>query len=297
MSQPIKIAVWFSMAIGMAHANAGATSPTTPGGDSPGSTNELVTPVLPTRPGVAPCVFASPSETYKYVESDPTLLLGSDSAEQKISLDPKTVEQLIKTGIQELQALQKEKVKGNYDSYAKALGFSSADEAAKVQTGKSLRVYRVPLDKLVHYQKSSKSADLFVNESLTVLVPVLVDCKIRSSFVISELDAGKELRIVGRGPSNFLKDRTPESLSTIDGVVKIPELRLQFLARKLQSSVILIPIAHYPLFRFEKDKEYAAPEIFARLQPVAKKVAEAFADGDEDEIIERSSRSKQSQQN
>jgi hypothetical protein len=292
MNQFVKITFWFSLVISMAHATSGVT-PLAFGEGSNRRTNGGVNPFPLTHPSRDACGLAKPGGTDSEIGLNPPLAHGKSDLLNNPKIDLQKLNQQLEGGLKGFQNLAKDK--GVYDSYARALGFSSVDEAVKARIGKRLRVYRVPLDRIIGYQGNANLAGLLVNDPPTVLVPILIDCTIRSSFIISERDKKKGLRIVGRGPSRFFKDRTPESLDQIDGVVHIPELRLQFLMRKLQPGVILIPIANYPLFKLEKDKEYRAADIFAKLKPLAKKVALAFADGDEEENPSNSGTYQQSQ--
>lgn len=187
----------------------------------------------------------------------------------------------IKRGLSTLQELAKDK--GKYDQYARSLGFTSAEEALTATPGKILRVYQVSVSELKNFQPSTDPENILDGKLSTVLVPILANGTIRSSFMIAEFDNGKQWRIIGQGSSNILKHTTPTDLTRLDAVVMIPDLRLRFLARRNNGQLILTPIKDYPLFNLKVGVEYPSKEVFTNLQPVADHVARALADSPEDD--------------
>lgn len=199
-----------------------------------------------------------------------------------LPIDTRQVRIEVKNGLLALKGLLKDK--GKYDPYANVLGFASIDEAAQAQEGKHLPIYQIPLDMLIRYTRNLKPIDFLTSLTPTVLVPLVVDQQIRSSFMIAKLGEAKQVRIIGQGISNILRDKTPRNIADIDGIVTISELRITFLMRRSQTGIILIPVTNYSLFRLEKNKEYAATQVLSELQPIAKKAAKAFADDSEEDI-------------
>lgn len=207
---------------------------------------------------------------------------------------PPIAEQLIDSqvtqGLARFQKFLKEPKK--YELYTKALGFSSVEKAANAVKGKPLPVYQIPLDVLINYDPDSKQAhpvDLLTSNPPTVLVPLVDGQTIQSSLMI--VGTGDKARIVARGPSKILKNRTLDGLTNIDGIVKIAELHLHFFMRTEQSDIILIPVINHPFFKLEKDKEYSANKLLADLKPKALKAAQAFA-ADNEEHDSKSSHSQ-----
>lgn len=203
---------------------------------------------------------------------------------------PPIAEQLIDSrvtqGLARFQKFLKEPKK--YELYTKALGFSSVEKAANAVKGKPLPVYQIPLDALINYDPDSKAnpVDLLTSNPPTVLVPLVDGQTIQSSLMI--VGTGDQARIVARGPSKILKNRTLDGLTTIDGIVKIAELHLHFFMRTEQSDIILIPITNHPFFKLEKDKEYSANKLLADLKPKALKATQAFAADNEEYDSKRS---------
>lgn len=191
--------------------------------------------------------------------------------------DKSLAEVEIRRGLEVLRAMGQEKAK-KFDQYATSLGFSSAAEAVNAKEGTLLRVYRVSLEKLMGFRKDADPKAIFESAPPTVLVPVIVGNKIRSSFMIREHEQGKKWRIVGQGSSNFLEGKSPKSLVRLHGVLMIPELRLRFLIRETKTDLMLIPVANYTLFKLRQGKEYSAGTLFSILQPMAERGANAMSD-------------------
>ena len=185
----------------------------------------------------------------------------------------------IKRGLNTLHDLAKDKAK--YEAYARALGFTSAEQAARASAGQPLPVYRVHLHPLAAYQEGSRPEEILDDQPRTLLIPILADGEIRSSFMLAEPDSAKMPRIIGQGSSNFLLGKKLEYLATIHAAVSIPDLRLRFLARKVTEGFVLIPIKDYPFFKLKTGEELPAHEVFMKLTPIAKRLAQAIADSPE----------------
>jgi hypothetical protein len=187
----------------------------------------------------------------------------------------------IKRGLNTLRELTKDK--GKYESYAKSLGFASAEQATRATPGKPIRVFQVRVDRLEIFRESSKPEEILDDQPKSLLVPVLADGEIRSSFMIVESESTKAWRIIGQGSSNLFRGKKPEYIAKIDGVVLIPDLNLRFLARNVAGEFILIPMRDYPLINLKAGTELPYRVVFKKLAPLAKRLAEAQADSPEDE--------------
>lgn len=185
----------------------------------------------------------------------------------------------IERGIKTLHDLLKDKEK--YERYARALGFDSVEEAARATAGRPLPVYRVSILRLGKYQKGTRPEKILDVRPRTLLIPILADGQIRSSFMIAESANSRTARIIGQGASNLLLGRKSEYLATIEAAVLIPDLRLRFLARDADKGFVMIPMKDYPIFELKADTEIPADQLFTKLAPIARRVAQAIADNSE----------------
>ena len=185
----------------------------------------------------------------------------------------------IDQGLKTLHDLAKDK--GKYEGYARALGFTSAEQAARASAGQSLPVYRVHIHPLASYLEGSRPEEILDDQPRTLLIPILVDGEIRSSFMLAESGSTKMWRIIGQGSSNLLLGKKLEYLATIDAAVLIPDLRLRFFARNGARGFVLVPIKNYPFFDLKAGEELPAREVFMKLAPIAKRLAEVIADSPE----------------
>jgi hypothetical protein len=182
----------------------------------------------------------------------------------------------ISRGLNTLHDLAKDK--GKYEAYAIALGFTSVAQAARASIGQPLPVYRVHLHPLAAYREGGRPEEILDDQPRTLLIPILADGEIRSSFMVAESDRTKMSRIIGQGSSNLLLNKKPEYLAIIQAAVLIPDLRLRFLARDIAGGFVLIPIKNYPFFELKAGEELPASEVFMKLMPIAKRLAKAIAD-------------------
>lgn len=208
--------------------------------------------------------------------------------------DP-AAEREIQRGLKTLGDLTKDK--GKYETYAKSLGFTSAEQAARATRGKPLKVFRVRTDLLEKFREGDKPKDFLDDRPNTLLVPVIADGEIRSSLMMAESEETTAWSIIGQGSSNLLRGKSTEYIAKIDAVVLIPDLRLRFLARNVAEDFILIPMRDYSLFKLKGGTEIPSAVVFKNLAPVAKRVAEALADSSEpdDPKKDRPSQNPQSQ--
>lgn len=180
-----------------------------------------------------------------------------------------------------MHALAKAKV--NYESYATALGFTSAKQAAKATAGHPLPLYRVHVLKLADYQEGNSLDAILETRPPIILIPILADGEIRSSFMIMGTADGKSSKIIGQGASNLVVGKKPSDLETVDAAVLIPDLRLRFFARNTEAGFILTPIKDYPLFQLKAGVAIRAEKLFTTLAPIARSRAQAIADSPEPE--------------
>ena len=208
--------------------------------------------------------------------------------------DP-AAERELQRGLKTLGDLTKDK--GKYESYAKSLGFTSAEQAARATPVKPLKVFRVRIDRLEKFREGDKPKDFLDDRPNTLLIPVTADGEIRSSLMMAESEETKAWRIIGQGSSNLLRDKSMEYIAKIDAVVLIPDLRLRFLARNVAEDIMLIPMRDYPLFKLKGGTELPSAAVFKNLAPVAKRVADALADSSnpDDPKKGRPSQNRQSQ--
>jgi hypothetical protein len=209
--------------------------------------------------------------------------VSDNSRSLNLPIEKDLLERQIQIGLSRLKKFQDQKFQDQKqaDQYAKLLGFSSVEEAATAHVGDLLPIYQVPLEAVINYQPESESTnpgDLLTSKPPMVLVPLIVGTEIRSSLMIARFGAANEVRIVGWGLSNILKDRKPETLTNFDGIVKISELQLHFFMRRSQYDITLFPIRDYPFFNLKEAQPYSAKQLLSNFKPIARKTADAFAD-------------------
>lgn len=158
------------------------------------------------------------------------------------------------------------------DEFAKDLGFASAKEAASAQLGSPLRIWQVPVGRLKDFQ-SNTDPNRILEDSHSVIFPLLVNGEVRSSLTVSEDKRG--WRVAAKGSPKTIRKIQRQKPSESNFLVMVIPLRSQFIGDRKAGEIMLTPIEEAPhMSDLKVGRERPAQQVFADLAPFAKKFYE-----------------------
>lgn len=153
----------------------------------------------------------------------------------------------------------------NEKNYA-ALGFGSPDEVRQATLGEPLQFYRVRLDALRAFNESS-DAEKLLEDARRSLYPVEVRQRVASSIVVTQSRDG--WRATDFGNAALARTVTRYRKGPADFVVHVPALKVYFVAKRTEGTLMLTPIADDPRADFKAGEPIPAAVAFKRLQKAA----------------------------
>lgn len=176
-----------------------------------------------------------------------------------------------------------EKMKAEDDEYAKALGFTSAQEAGRATLGLPFTVFMSRLSSLKHFSSGSDFEDFIVN-TRSLIYPLLVDGKPMSSLTVTMNRNSHRWRTIEWGSPKLIKllerarGMQPQS-SLVVLISPQNPLGLRFIGERKAGELLLTPIADIPRLGLRAGISRPASEIFRSLVPVANKYKDAQMEG------------------
>lgn len=176
-----------------------------------------------------------------------------------------------------------EKVKAEDDEYAKALGFTSAQEAGRATLGLPFAVFMSRLSSLKHFSSGSDFEDFMVN-TRSLIYPLLVDGKPKSSLTVTMNRNSHRWRTTEWGSPKLIKlleqARSMQPQSSLVVLISPQNpLGLRFIGDRAGGELLLTPIADIPRLGLTAGQQRPAREIFLSLVPVANKYKDAQMEG------------------
>jgi hypothetical protein len=156
------------------------------------------------------------------------------------------------------------------------MGLESVDELEKAALGDPFLIFTVRLDELGGY-KDGQDPGTLLHQSTQVLIPILVEGKVRSSLTVASNAKGWGAVAFG-GPNkiNLLSHARAASMQATrlslaeHFCVEIPGLRLVFVGHRSQGVLMLTPILDNPGFRLRAGVTLTAAEVFTATRSAAK---------------------------
>src|SRR5262249_27124833 len=138
------------------------------------------------------------------------------------------------------QVASKDAMDPNVATYAKLLGFSSAEEMTAAIPGSPIRIYSVDAKGLRKFAEDGNLQTLLV-DTRQVIYPLLIKGQARSSLTVAELEPQSwRVTIKGLKPVDVIE---PYRRSSSNFLVTIGFLNLHFLGDQKSGQFILIPIS------------------------------------------------------
>lgn len=146
----------------------------------------------------------------------------------------------------------------------KGLGFQSVDEVAQAQLGQPFQVYSIGLEALKNYQTGQNASSLLTPSAETIY-PVIVGGDVRTGVTIVHKELGYESSSFGN--ADIVKRLVAYRQSPGDFAVHIPAFNLYFLGRRIDSRVMLSPIANNPRLKSQAGKATPLEAVVEQLRP------------------------------
>lgn len=151
----------------------------------------------------------------------------------------------------------------------KSMGFESLEEVKNAQLGQPLQVYTIGLDKLKTAEPGADPATV-LTQSPETIYPVTVQGAVRSSVTITHLRDGY-------APASFGNADIVKALSRFrqaeagqnEFVVRVPAFNMYFLARRVETRVVLVPILDDPRIKAKAGEPVPLPTLLETLRPLA----------------------------
>jgi hypothetical protein len=173
-----------------------------------------------------------------------------------------------------LPALRQLVTPGTY----KRLGFQSVNEAERAGLEAPMRIFMVRLDHLREYRSEANASEL-LEDTNTIRYPISVDGQVRTSAVVRKIEGKWQIARFGRpaltqalvGTAQKQPAGAPAAaLSLFE--VEIPALNLYFVGKKLDSRLMLTPVADDSRFDLKQGEAVDAQQLFAKIAPYAKQM-------------------------
>jgi len=150
-----------------------------------------------------------------------------------------------------------------------AMGFASAGEVKGAQLGSPLNLYNIGLDALRSYETSTDVNKLLVlsNESV---YPVTVGGEVKSSVSIVKLENGYQVSSFGNAKAIASLARFRQAAPSDEFIVRVPALNIQFLGRRLEGRVLLVPTMEDSRLKVAVGEAVPLDVVLGQLVPLAK---------------------------
>ena len=159
---------------------------------------------------------------------------------------------------------------------SKAMGFKSADEAAKSKLGDGLAVFVIGLDDLRKYTPSTDPNKLLVAAD-QVIYPVMVNDQLRSSVTVEK--TREKWEATSFGGSNLIKAIIGARSAVVAAgapadnlfVAQVPGLNTYLIGFRTGDKLMLAPIMDDTSLKFSAGKVQPGEKVLAALVPVAQR--------------------------
>ncbi|HYK36061.1 hypothetical protein [Alloacidobacterium sp.] len=148
----------------------------------------------------------------------------------------------------------------------KGLGFQSVGEVKLAELGQPMEVYIIGLERLKGYQASQDPSSLLTPSAETIY-PVTVGGNVRTGVTIVHKEQGYESSSFGN--ADIVKRLVAYRLGPEDFAVHIPAFNLYFLGRRMNSRVVLAPIANNPRLKAPAGEATPLEGVVEQLRPYA----------------------------
>lgn len=173
------------------------------------------------------------------------------------------------------------------DLYAKALGFTSAEEAHRAQLGIPLPIHIARLAWLKIFSSQSEPQN-FIVATDSLIYPLLIDGKVKSSLTVTKDRETNRWRTTEWGSPKLItlleRLRRPQS-SILLLISPQNPLGLRFLGETVAGELLLVPITNIPKLKLEAGQQQSARQIFVKLRHVANQYKGSQLDGLKDQTI------------
>jgi hypothetical protein len=159
-----------------------------------------------------------------------------------------------------LGVLQKLVNEQNY----KNMGFQSLDEVKQAQLGQPIAVYNLGLDKLKSYQ-AGEDPNSLLTPSAETIYPVTVSGGVRTGVTIVHKEQGYEPSSFGN--ADIVKRLSGYRQNESDFAVRIPAFNMYFIARRVETRVVLVPIVSDPRLKVQAGEATPLEVVVDQLRP------------------------------
>jgi hypothetical protein len=235
---------------------------------------------------ISPLVFAcTPLQPEHHSSSTPRL---NKTVLGELDIFSSSPDEVARKGLEDVRRLEpkptkSEKVKTEDDEYAKALGFTSAQEAGRATLGLPFTVFMSRLSSLKHFSFGSDLEGFMVNTH-NLIYPLLVDGKPKSSLTVTMDRKSHRWRTTEWGSPKLTellegaRGMQPRS-SLVVLISPQNPLGLRFIGERKAGELLLTPIADIPKLGLTAKQQRPAREIFLSLVPMANKYTDAQLEG------------------
>jgi hypothetical protein len=152
------------------------------------------------------------------------------------------------------------------DQNYKTMGFQSLDEVKQAQLGQPMEVYNLGLDKLKTYQ-AGQDPNSMLTPSGETIYPVTVGGAVRTGVTIVHKEQGYEPSSFGN--ADIVKRLSGYRQSEGDFVVRVPAFNMYFIARRVETRLVLVPIVNDPRLKVEPGQATPVEVVIDQLRPYA----------------------------
>jgi hypothetical protein len=153
----------------------------------------------------------------------------------------------------------------NANNYA-ALGFGSPDEVRRATLGEPLPIFRVGLDALRASTEQTNPSTLLIDARRS-LYPVEVDRRVATSIFVTQASDG--WRATDLGTAAVARAVTRYRSRPTDFIVHVPALKVYFVGRRVEGTLVLTPVKDDPRTGFKAGDSLPAGRAFMALQRAA----------------------------
>lgn len=152
------------------------------------------------------------------------------------------------------------------DQNYKNLGFQSLDEVKQAQLGKPMEVFNLGLDKLKTYQ-AGQDPNSMLTPSAETIYPVTVGGAVRTGVTIVHKEQGYEPSSFGN--ADIVKGLANYRQGESDFVIRVPAFNMYFVARRVETRLVLVPIVNDPRLKVEPGQATPVEVVIDQLRPYA----------------------------
>lgn len=219
----------------------------------------------------------------EYHSSSP--LRWNDAVLVRLDSYSSTQDEAARVGLEEVRELRPSAMKSASanaasEEYAKALGFSSAEEAGRADLGNPFYLYLTSLFLIKRIGVSDPSSLLISSHAM--IYPLLVDQNVKSSLTVTKDPKSQQWRTTEWGSPQLIRrlekqrSKNPE-LNFVVLISPQNPLGLRFVSA--EPSNVLIPIADIPSLNLKEGIPSSAIQIFSALRTIANKYTDSQLEG------------------